>query len=73
MSAYFPGFLKKSQYMKTLAKEILIGLIAAIGLILLIANSDNMVALVASKIVGAALLIGADKLYGVMHPEEEPL
>lgn len=59
--------------MKTLAKEILIGLIAAIGLILLIANSDNMVALVASKITGAALLLGADKLYGVTHPEEEPL
>ena len=59
--------------MKTLAKELLIGLIAAIGLILLIANSDNMVALVASKIVGAALLIGADRLYGWAHPEEEPL
>ena len=59
MSAYFPGFLKKSnsQYMKTLAKEILIGLIAAIGLILLIANSDNMVALVAARF-RAALLIG---------------
>lgn len=48
-------------------------MIAAIGLILLIANSDNMVALVASKITGAALLLGADKLYGVTHPEEEPL
>lgn len=54
-------------------KEFLIGIIAAVGLILLIANSDNMVALVASKIAGAALLLGADKLYGVTHPEEEPL
>lgn len=59
--------------MKTLMKEFLIGIIAAVGLILLIANSDNMVALVASKIAGAALLLGADKLYGVTHPEEEPL
>lgn len=59
--------------MKTLMKEFLIGIIAAVGMILLIANSDNMVALVASKIAGAALLLGADKLYGVTHPEEEPL
>ena len=59
--------------MKQLLINSLIAVIATTGLILCLADADNEVTLAASKIAGAALLLGADRLYGIAHPDEKPL
>lgn len=56
--------------MKKIISSIVIGAAAAAALVLIVADvPGNMVALAASKIAGAALLLACNWALGKVHPE----